>query len=94
MYLRLWALGRTASVEQLKSGDPFLKYVSAGDVPLPREPLHEEEYGDDAPHPSLLSKDEVAECMLRRRAMRLRMRALTVLRFTARMGGFSITSLE
>ena len=61
MYLQLWALGRAASVEQLKSEDPSFEYVSAGDVPLPREPLHEEEYGDDAPHPRPLTKGEIAE---------------------------------
>ena len=61
IYLQLWALGRAASVEQLKSEDPSFEYVSAGDVPLPKEPLHEEEYGDNAPHPRPLTKDEIAE---------------------------------
>jgi len=61
MYLQLWALGRAASVEQLKREDPSFEYVSAGDVPLPREPLYEEEYGDHPPHPRPLTKDEIAE---------------------------------
>jgi len=61
MYLQLWALGRAASVEQLKREDPSFEYVSAGDVPLPREPLHEEEYGDHPPHPRPMTKAEIAE---------------------------------
>jgi NADPH2 dehydrogenase len=61
MYLQIWAIGRAASVEQLKSEDPSFEYVSAGDVPLPKEPLHEQEYGDNAPHPRPLTKDEIAE---------------------------------
>jgi NADPH2 dehydrogenase len=61
MYLQLSALGRTASVEQLKREDPSFEYVSAGDVPLPREPLHEEEYGDHAPRPRPLTKGEIVE---------------------------------
>ena len=61
MYLQLWALGRAASVEQLKREDPSFEYVSAGDVPLPREPVHEEEYGDHAPRPRPLTKEEIAE---------------------------------
>jgi NADPH2 dehydrogenase len=61
MYLQLWAIGRAASLEQLKSEDPSFEYVSAGDVPLPREPLHEEEYGDHPPHPRPLAKGEIAE---------------------------------
>jgi NADPH2 dehydrogenase len=61
MYLQLWALGRAASVEQLKKEDPSFEYVSAGDVPLPRDPLHEEEYGDHPPRPRPMTKDEIAE---------------------------------
>jgi NADPH2 dehydrogenase len=61
MYLQLWAIGRAASVKQLKSEDPSFEYVSAGDVPLPKEPLHEEEYGNDPPHPRPLTKGEIAE---------------------------------
>jgi NADPH2 dehydrogenase len=61
MYLQLWALGRAASVEQLKREDPSFEYVSAGDVPLPGEPLHEEKYGDYAPRPRPLAKGEIAE---------------------------------
>jgi NADPH2 dehydrogenase len=61
MYLQLWAIGRAASVEQLKSEDPSFEYVSAGDVPLPKEPLHEQEYGDNAPHPRPVTKYEIAE---------------------------------
>ena len=61
MYLQLWALGRAASVEQLKREDPSFEYVSAGHVPLPREPVHEEEYGDHAPRPRPLTKEEIAE---------------------------------
>ena len=34
MYLQLWALGRTASPEQLKREDPSFEYVAAGSVPL------------------------------------------------------------
>jgi NADPH2 dehydrogenase len=60
IYLQVWELGRAASVEQLKSEDPSFEYVSAGDVPLPKEPLHKE-YGDNQPHPRLLTKDEIAE---------------------------------
>ncbi|KAF8499692.1 NADH:flavin oxidoreductase/NADH oxidase [Russula emetica] len=61
MYLQLWAVGRAASVEQLKGEDPSFEYVSAGDVPLPRELVHEEEYGDHAPRPRPLTKGEIAE---------------------------------
>jgi NADPH2 dehydrogenase len=61
MYLQLWALGRAASVEQLKREDPSFEYVSAGDVPLPKEPFHEDEYGDHPPPPRPLTKDEIAE---------------------------------
>ncbi len=61
IYLQLWSLGRAASIKQLKREDPSFEYVSAGDVPLPREPLHEEEYGDNAPHPRPLTKGEIAE---------------------------------
>ena len=61
MYLQLWALGRAASVEQLKREDPSFEYVSAGDVPLPKEPLHEEEYGDHPPRPRPLTKGEITE---------------------------------
>ncbi|KAJ7155176.1 hypothetical protein C8R46DRAFT_1296487 [Mycena filopes] len=34
IFMQLWALGRTADVEQLKSEDPSFPYVSASDVPL------------------------------------------------------------
>jgi NADPH2 dehydrogenase len=61
MYLQLWALGRAASVEQLKREDPSFEYVSAGDVPLPKDPLHEEEYGDHPPSPRPMTKGEIAE---------------------------------
>ena len=60
MYLQLWAIGRAASVEQLKREDPTFEYVSAGDVPVPRE-AQVEEYGDHAPHPRPLTKGEIAE---------------------------------
>ena len=61
MYLQLWALGRAASIEQLKREDPSFEYVSAGDVPLPKEPFHGDEYGDHPPPPRPLTKDEIAE---------------------------------
>ncbi|KAI0000412.1 FMN-linked oxidoreductase [Russula vinacea] len=60
MYSQLWALGRTASVEQLKQEDPSFAYVSAGDVPLPRTPQQEEK-GEDPPRPRPLTKAEIAE---------------------------------
>ena len=60
IYLQVWEFGRAASVEQLKSEDPSFEYVSAGHVPLPKEPLHEE-YGDNLPHPRPLTKVEIAE---------------------------------
>jgi 2,4-dienoyl-CoA reductase-like NADH-dependent reductase (Old Yellow Enzyme family) len=60
MYLQLWALGRAASVEQLKKEDPSFEYVSAGDVPLPRT-REQEENGEDAPRPRPLSKAEISE---------------------------------
>jgi len=61
MYLQLWALGRAASVEQLKREDPSFEYVSRGCSFFPREPLHEEEYGDHPPRPRPLTKDEIVE---------------------------------
>ena len=61
IFLQLWALERAASVEQLKREDPSFEYVSAGDVPLPRVSVHEEEYGDHAPRPRPLNKGEIAE---------------------------------
>jgi NADPH2 dehydrogenase len=61
MYLQLWALGRAGSVEQLKREDPSFEYVSAGDVPLPRETPYKEEYGDHPPSPRPLIKGEIAE---------------------------------
>jgi 2,4-dienoyl-CoA reductase-like NADH-dependent reductase (Old Yellow Enzyme family) len=57
MYLQLWALGRTASIEELKSEDTSFEYVSAGDVPLPRTAQQEEE----TPHPRPLTKAEIVE---------------------------------
>ena len=57
MYLQLWALGRTATIEELKSEDPSFEYVSAGDVPLPRTALQQEE----PPRPRPLTKAEIAE---------------------------------
>lgn len=60
IYLQLWALGRAASVEQLKKEDLSFEYVSAGDVPLPRTP-QQEENGDDAPRPRPLTKAEIQE---------------------------------
>ena len=60
MYSQLWALGRTASVEQLKQEDPSFAYVSAGDVPLPRTPQQEEK-GEDPPRPRPLTKAEIVE---------------------------------
>ena len=59
MYLQLWALGRAASVEQLRKEDPSFEYVSAGDVPLPRTP--QEENDDEAPRPRPLAKEEISE---------------------------------
>jgi NADPH2 dehydrogenase len=64
MYSQLWALGRAASIEQLKRENPSFEYVSAGDVPLPRKPQQqqeEEENGVDAPRPRPLTKAEIAE---------------------------------
>jgi NADPH2 dehydrogenase len=58
MYLQIWALGRTASPEQLKKEDPSFEYVSAGSVPLPAAPA------EDTPQPSRprpLTKAEIAE---------------------------------
>ena len=57
IYLQLWALGRTASIEELKKEDPSFEYVSAGDVPLPRTPEQQEE----PPRPRPLTKGEIAE---------------------------------
>ena len=57
MYLQLWALGRTASIEELKSEDTSFEYVSAGDVPLPRTAQQHEE----PPRPRPLTKAEIAE---------------------------------
>ena len=61
IYLQLWSLGRAASIEQLKREDPSFEYVSAGDVPLPRERPHEGGYGDESPRPRPLTKSEIAE---------------------------------
>jgi NADPH2 dehydrogenase len=58
--LQIWALGRAASIEQLKNEDPSFEYVSAGDVPLPRSPQQEED-GEEAPRPRALTKAEIAE---------------------------------
>ena len=60
MYLQLWAMGRGASIEQLKREDPSFEFVSAGDVALPRTP-QQEENGVDAPRPRPLTKAEIAE---------------------------------
>ena len=60
MYLQLCALGRGASIEQLKREDASFEYVSSGDVPLPRKPQQEED-GVDAPRPRPLAKAEIAE---------------------------------
>ena len=63
MYSQLWALGRGASIEQLKRENPSFEYVSAGDVPLPRKPQQQEgeENSVDAPRPRPLTKAEIAE---------------------------------
>jgi NADPH2 dehydrogenase len=65
MYLQLWALGRGASIEQLKRENPSFEYVSAGDVPLPRKPQQqqgeEKKTGVGAPRPRPLTKAEIAE---------------------------------
>ena len=60
MYSQLCALGRGASIEQLKREDPSFEYVSSGDVPLPRKP-QQQENGVDAPRPRPLAKAEIAE---------------------------------
>ena len=57
IHLQLWALGRAASIEQLKKEDPSFEYVSAGDVPLPRKPQQQQEPS----HPRPLTKAEIAE---------------------------------
>ena len=63
MYSQLWALGRGASIEQLRRENPSFEYVSAGDVPLPRKPQQQEgeENGVDPPRPRPLTKAEIAE---------------------------------
>ena len=63
MYSQLWALGRGASIEQLKRENPSFEYVSAGDVPLPRKPQQQEgeENGVDPLRPRPLTKAEIAE---------------------------------
>jgi NADPH2 dehydrogenase len=60
MFSQLWALGRGASIEQLKREDPSFEYVSAGNVPPPRKPQQQQrENSDDLPRP--LTKAEIAE---------------------------------
>jgi NADPH2 dehydrogenase len=61
MYAQLCALGRGASIEQLKREDPSFEYVSSGDVPLPRKPQQKQENGVDAPRPRPLTRAEIAE---------------------------------
>ena len=62
MFSQLWALGRGASIEQLKREDPSFEYVSAGDVPPPRKPQQrQQENSDDLPRPRPLTKAEIAE---------------------------------
>jgi len=58
MYLQIWALGRTASPEQLKKEDPSFEYVSAGSVPLPASVDNTDTSG---PAPRPLTKAEIAE---------------------------------
>ena len=54
MYLQLWALGRTASPEQLKREDPSFEYVAAGSIPHASNT-------STTPNPRPLTKTEVAE---------------------------------
>lgn len=58
MYLQIWALGRTASPEQLKGEDPSFEYVSAGSVPLPTSTDND---ATPPPTPRPLTKAEIAE---------------------------------
>jgi len=60
MYLQLWALGRTASPEQLKREDPSFEYVSAGSVPLHAN-INNPEDPSPPPNPRPLTKAEIAE---------------------------------
>ena len=89
MYLQRWALGRAASVKQLKSKNPSFEYVSAVDIPLSlsRGPLPEE-YGDNAPRPRPTDQGRdrrvrgTCGYTLRRRGMVSSVGAWTVVRFT------------
>jgi len=60
MYLQLWALGRTASPEQLKREDPSFEYVSAGSVPLPTS-IDDDDDETPPPTPRALTKAEIGE---------------------------------
>ena len=60
MNLQLWALGRTASPEQLKREDPSFEYVSAGSVPLHAN-INNPEDTSPPPAPRPLTKAEIAE---------------------------------
>jgi NADPH2 dehydrogenase len=60
MYLQIWALGRTASPEQLKKEDPSFEYVSAGSVPLPAR-VNNTDTDMPQPSPRPLTKAEIAE---------------------------------
>ncbi|KAI0284118.1 FMN-linked oxidoreductase [Russula brevipes] len=59
MYLQLWALGRTASPEQLKQEDPSFEYVAAGTVPLPASTAADNDVSQPRPRP--LTNAEIAE---------------------------------
>ena len=54
MYLQLWALGRTASPEQLKREDPSFEYVAAGTIPHASNT-------STTQNPRPLTKTEIAE---------------------------------
>jgi NADPH2 dehydrogenase len=60
MYLQIWAVGRTASPEQLKEEDPSFEYVSAGSVPLHAN-VHNPNDTSPQPIPRPLTKAEIAE---------------------------------
>jgi NADPH2 dehydrogenase len=62
MYLQIWALGRTASPEQLKKEDPSFEHVSAGSVPLPASVNNTDtDTPQPSPRPRPLTKAEIAE---------------------------------
>ena len=60
MYLQLWALGRTASPQQLKRENPSFEYVSAGSVPLHANIDNPDDTSPPAT-PRPLTKAEIAE---------------------------------